>query len=558
MPIIENCLTQNRTCGRRTRYPRDNLEDDDCKSICSTIEGSHRLSKTSASDKDSCQVEICTSFNKTRSAKKIGQDRENISNDTSNTEYKLVTPRKTKSTSKLDASNVTPPKQKREDSLKSPLTPSTLLKNLNISSPKAKSNTIEKFEPKKLFEQNIYQDARKALHSTIPMCLPGREDQLLELKSFALEHLNTKTAGTMYISGPPGTGKTALLSIILNDPEIHPKFQKVYVNCTSIKSSTSIYSRITGDLKIKCSGRAEKDYIHAIENYITKSPKMILLVLDEIDQLESKKQSVLYTIFEWPSRPKSQVLLIGIANALDLTDRILPRLQTRCELKPKLMHFAPYTKQQIVTIFTERLKEAGVSHVFTPVALQMLAAKVASVSGDVRRALDIGRRVIELVEQNREQDILPKLGIDIEGVEQLEGKSVELTQVVNVLNDIYGTTNKLNNGEEDSLPLQQKIILCTLLLILKHAKNKDITIGKLHDVYKRVCTKQNILAVDQAELAGLCSLIETRGIIRVSGKKEPRLHKVHLQWDQEEVTSVLKDKKLLSVILQDDFHLGRI
>lgn len=285
-----------------------------------------------------------------------------------------------------------------------------------------------------------------------------------------------------------------------------------------------------------------------------------MLVLDEIDQLENKKQSVLYTIFEWPSRQNSQIILIGIANALDLTDRVLPRLQARCELKPKLMHFSPYTKQQIITIFTERLKEAGVSHIFTPVALQMLAGKVAAVSGDVRRALDIGRRVIELVEQNKKQDVLKALQNfdEISDIKPLEEKSVELTQVVNVLNNVYGTANNLSNEEEDTLPLQQKLILCTFLLILKNAKNKDVTIGKLHDVYKKVCAKQNILAVDQGEFAGLCSLIETRGIIRVSGKKEPRLHKVHLEWDQEEVTAVLKDKKLLSVILEDKSYLGRI
>ncbi|GJQ76335.1 Cdc6 [Trypoxylus dichotomus] len=555
MPIVKNILVQNTLCNRRSKYPRDNLKGDNYNSLHS--KNDQILSKVCIDTKDMCEDKIPASIKKTRSAKVLTVNADNVNN-----EDKSMTPRKKKTASEVGALNVTPPKQrKQESSLKSPSTPSTLLKNLKISSPNAKLNAEEKLEPKNLFEdKNIYQSARKALHSTIPAYLPGREEQLLELKNYIREHLNTKISGTVYISGPPGTGKTATLSTILNDYEVHTNFQKIYVNCTSIKSSTSIYSRITNDLKIKSGGRAEKDYIQAIENYLMKNCKMILLVLDEIDQLESKKQSVLYTIFEWPSRPDFQILLIGIANALDLTDRILPRLQTRCDLKPKLMHFAPYTKQQIVTIFTERLKEAGVSQVFTPVALQMLAGKVAAISGDVRRALDIGRRVIELVEENRKQAILPnfKLDIDIDGVTHLEEKAVELTQVVNVLKNVYGTTNNLNDEEENSLPLQQKIILCTLLLVLQHAKNKHITIGKLHDVYKKVCTKQNILAVDQAEFAGLCSLIETRGIIRVSGKKEPRLHKVHLEWDQEEVTSVLKDKKLLSVILQDDFYLGKI
>lgn len=84
-----------------------------------------------------------------------------------------------------------------------------------------------------------------------------------------------------------------------------------------------------------------------------------LLVLDELDQLESRKQSVLYSVFEWPSLKNSRLVLVGIANALDLTDRVLPRLQARIQLKPQLLHFPPYTRQQIVEIITKRLNEVS-------------------------------------------------------------------------------------------------------------------------------------------------------------------------------------------------------
>ena len=37
-----------------------------------------------------------------------------------------------------------------------------------------------------------------------------------------------------------------------------------------------------------------------------------VLILDEVDQLDSKNQEVLYTMFEWPALPKSRLILLGM------------------------------------------------------------------------------------------------------------------------------------------------------------------------------------------------------------------------------------------------------
>ena len=34
-----------------------------------------------------------------------------------------------------------------------------------------------------------------------------------------------------------------------------------------------------------------------------------------------KRQTVLYNIFEWPSRPQAKVIVIAIANTMDLPER---------------------------------------------------------------------------------------------------------------------------------------------------------------------------------------------------------------------------------------------
>ena len=138
-----------------------------------------------------------------------------------------------------------------------------------------------------------------------------------------------------------------------------------------------------------------------------------VIVLDEVDQLDCRGQEVLYTIFEWPALQHSKLLLIGkkeshssihvttfsitvclsvgIANALDLTDRILPRLQSLSKCRPTLIHFPPYTKDEIALILNSRLNGENTRTIIDPMAVQFAARKVAAVHGDLRKALDICR-----------------------------------------------------------------------------------------------------------------------------------------------------------------------
>ncbi|XP_017042599.2 LOW QUALITY PROTEIN: cell division control protein 6 homolog [Drosophila ficusphila] len=431
-----------------------------------------------------------------------------------------------------------------------------------------KTSTKEEIHPETLPSpsRNKYQNARRVLNSAETQNLPGREAQLQELREFFSSHLETQTSGSLYVSGQPGTGKTACLSLLLRDPDFSKRLQRVYINCTSIASVGAVYKKLCAELQLKVSGRTERDHLEAIQRHLRTAKQMLLLVLDEIDQLCTSRQEVLYTIFEWPALPGSRILLVGIANSLDLTDRALMRLNARCELKPRLMHFPPYTKQQIVEIFKSRLAEAEVLDVFPPVTLQLLAAKVSAISGDVRRALDIGRRVVEIaVQQKRDGEKEFNMNaLNLEGKEAVEAKEkqdtlkpVQVTQVVSVLNKVYGASQNLEEDIEASFPLQQKLMLCTLVLMLRNERNKDISMGRLHEVYRRVCAKRNILALDQAEFTGTVDLVETRGILRIMRKKEPRLHKVLLQWDEEEVHAALSDKQLIASILSDTSCLGK-
>ena len=57
-----------------------------------------------------------------------------------------------------------------------------------------------------------YQRAKQALHTAMPQRLVCREKELEMVTGFIDKHLSSTTAGSLYVSGAPGTGKTAVLT----------------------------------------------------------------------------------------------------------------------------------------------------------------------------------------------------------------------------------------------------------------------------------------------------------------------------------------------------------
>lgn len=73
---------------------------------------------------------------------------------------------------------------------------------------------------------------------------------------------------------------------------------------------------------------------------------------------------------------KSRLILVGIANSLDLTERLLPGLEAR-GCKPRLVAFPTYTRTQISTVLQERLQSLP-GPVFAAKALEFCSRKVGA------------------------------------------------------------------------------------------------------------------------------------------------------------------------------------
>ncbi|XP_050977939.1 cell division control protein 6 homolog [Labeo rohita] len=435
-------------------------------------------------------------------------------------------PRPTLSSPKIPLSPISRPSPKR-------------LQETPCTSPIAR--TEGKLPVTRLFpvKKSGYHSVKQALHTAVPERLLSREAERAAIVSFLENHVVAEKPSSLYISGAPGTGKTACLNCVLQEQKALLKgVQTVVINCMNLRSSHAIFPLLGEKLGVP-KGNSEA----RLEKLLTSSGPTVLLVLDEMDQLDSKSQEVLYTIFEWPYLPNSRVCLVGIANALDLTDRILPRLQAKPHCRPKLLNFPPYSREELNAIVQDRLTQVSGEGVLDAAAVQFCARKVSAVSGDARKALDICRRAVEIVEAADRSKMAS------EPAASPKVSRVSVPQVARVLSEVYGDRMASSSGDGESFPLQQKLLVCCLLLIIRNGKSKEVQLGKLCEVYSKLCKQRQVGGVGQTECLSLCSLLESRGIFTLKKAKDARMTKVSLKIEERDVENALKDRTLLGSIL---------
>ena len=388
----------------------------------------------------------------------------------------------------------------------------------------------------------VHSKVCQVLHNSIPRDLVGREKELSVMKEFVSTSLLGSTPGSLYICGAPGTGKTASLTKVL-DESTDLKAKIIFLNCMSLRNSSSIFSKLSSLIDSKSPSLTNAEGVKYLEKTITSTGKKILAVLDEIDQLESKDQEVLYKLFELPFLPKSRLILIGIANSLDFTDRVLPRLQTKSWCKPTLLQFQPYSKDEICAILRGRITEADNSGVVDQSAVTFCARKVSAMTGDARKALDILRRAVEIADSDGRKITEADVSTD------KQPAKVTIGHVAKVCSDVFSTGLAPSNSKKTVFPLQQKIIICTLLACLKKSKMKEMTLSKLFAAYSGVCASRHVAPLSEGEFNGSCDLLDSQGIVATKKAKDVKNNKLTLRVQESELEHALQDKTLMVSIL---------
>ncbi|KAK3936298.1 P-loop containing nucleoside triphosphate hydrolase protein [Diplogelasinospora grovesii] len=353
-----------------------------------------------------------------------------------------------------------------------------------------------------------YQLARTQLHvASVPTSLPCRESEFSLVYSH-LEAAITDGSGTcIYISGTPGTGKTATVREVVSHLDAAVRndelddFIFVEINGMKITDPHQAYSLLWEALKGQRVSPAqaldllEREFSHP-------SPRRVpcVVLMDELDQLVTKNQGVMYNFFNWPGLRHSRLIVLAVANTMDLPERTLSnKISSRLGLTR--ITFPGYNHEQLMRIVQSRL-EGVPGHIVDPDAVQFAARKVAAVSGDARRALDICRRAVELAEadyQTHTEKTMPATpskrgrGATEDGTKK-KGSSgrVTIETVRRAINE--ATSNPLQLYLR-SLPFAARLLLTALLMRTQRSGVAESTFGdvldEMHRMLKMVITDEN-------------------------------------------------------------------
>ncbi|KAG6511376.1 hypothetical protein ZIOFF_029444 [Zingiber officinale] len=283
------------------------------------------------------------------------------------------------------------------------------------------------------------------LLASLPKFLPCRTKEMEEITAFIKGAISGEhcLGRCLYIHGVPGTGKTmSVLSVMRNlrsevDAGTLRPYTFVEINGLKLASPENIYKVIHEALSGHRAGW--KKALHFLNERFNNGTRAeinehrpCVLLIDELDLLLTRNQSVLYNILDWPTKPHTNLIVIGIANTMDLPEKLLPRISSRMGIQR--LCFGPYTYQQLQEIISSRLNSLDA---FEDQAIEFASRKVAAMSGDARRALEICRRAAEIADYQLKQSLLSKQSLGSLNDLMEEKQRVRMTHIQAALEEVF-------------------------------------------------------------------------------------------------------------------------
>ncbi|XP_040560610.1 origin recognition complex subunit 1 isoform X1 [Gallus gallus] len=374
---------------------------------------------------------------------------------------------------------------------------------------------------------SVLEEARLRLHvSAVPESLPCREEEFQDIYNFVESKLIDGTGGCMYISGVPGTGKTATVHEVIRclqratEDDDLPSFQFIEINGMKLTDPHQAYVQIL-ELLTGQKVTATHAAVLLANLFCTPGPKRktTVLVVDELDLLWTRKQNVMYNLFDWPTQKHSKLIILAIANTMDLPERIMMnRVSSRLGLTR--MSFQPYTYKQLQQIISSRLNSVKA---FEEDAIQLVSRKVAALSGDARRCLDICRRAAEICEFSSQKST---------------DEIVRMTHITQAIDEMFSSPyiQAIRNAS-----LHEQIFFKAILAEFRRVGVEEATVQQVYRQHIALCRMEGMQSPTVSDILAICARLGACRLLLLESSSKYLHMRVRLNISQDDVMYALKD-----------------
>ena len=335
---------------------------------------------------------------------------------------------------------------------------------------KTKSTKTAVRQQTKENKQNIQNKVKLQTNKQIPI---GREFEHSYIQNQIEKFIKFGNSNILYISGVPGCGKTYTVNYILNN--LGKQIIKTFVNCTVLTQKTQIYKEILKTFP--CNVNKNTSGLQELRSHFLVEKCKHLIVLDEIDFLMNRNEKVLYNLFDLVHLPESNVFMILLSNTLG---KLSSKVESR--IGNNRLEFKPYSAQQIENIMRAE-DDTSIS-----VVNKFIAKKVASATGDYRKAVDL----IKTKPKN-----IKEANLNIKDYYK------------SIIREFY-----------DKLNIYQKIVIN----VLNGEKSNKIDIIGLFETFKTHCKINGYKYLDYFSYVDVIEDLSDFGFIRISGREIKKLY----------------------------------
>ncbi|NWI20458.1 ORC1 protein, partial [Crypturellus soui] len=235
----------------------------------------------------------------------------------------------------------------------------------------------------------------------------------------------------------------------------------------------------------------------------------------QLDLLWTRKQNVMYNLFDWPTQKHSKLIILAIANTMDLPERIMMnRVASRLVCPSSYVFMLGNEEYRLNTVCCQRK-----CHTCCDVYFQ-----VAALSGDARRCLDICRRATEICEFASQKNT--------SGI-------VRMAHITEAIDEMFSSPyiNAIRGAS-----LHEQIFLKAILAEFRRAGVEEATVQQVYHQHVALCRIEGMQSPTVSEIMAVCSRLGACRLLLVESSNKYLHMRVRLNISQDDVMYALKDE----------------